>query len=288
MYASRRSGIRDVSRTKEISISEGSGGRWWENYLIRYLVGTVMGAGCIWILMKTLRQDVAVPDFLNPGIVGQSNYLLILAVCGFAYCYVASQLVLVVHVWRFSIEFKWKRASGEGSDIIRWLRRNPLSAVVAYVILAGGLSWLSNRVLSGAVESLALGWQLAIGFIGVQYLMCIDTFGHHRRLYDFYESLASARVLAKKEGAELIDSYRHMREHGNAFFILLAEIIFLGYLFGCQHAIYGYKGNAIPSIYSQVFSGALFATLWIVPGAAVWFVATSIEHRFCNWDYARR
>lgn len=284
MNFSKHRRSREVLTTNDVVISRGEGSRWWENYLVRYLVGTVIGAGCVWILTQTLRPDMAVPDVLNPKVVGQSNYLLILAICGFAYCYVASQLVLVVHVWRFSIEFRWKRKDG---DYKKWKHGKQSIAFVASLVITGSLGWLSNMLLAGATNPMVFGWLLAVGFIGVQYFMCFYAFLHHRHLYDFYEALARARAHVRKDGAELIDSYRHMREHGNALFILLAEIMFLGYLVGCQYAICGAVGHEIPSLDRQVSLAALFAILWIVPGAAVWFLATSVEHRFCNWDYAR-
>lgn len=283
----RQTQFQRANQAQDVSVT-GSPGNWWENYLVRYLVGTIVGAMCTWALTRTHPQNL-LPDFLDPKVIGQSNYLIVLAVCGFAYCYVASQLVLVVHIWRFMIEFRWKNQSE-----ISWLSllsRNPILLLSAYVMTmlvigVGAYFLFPNRTPKAIVG----GWQIAGACIALQYWMCISVFVKHRELYAFYLALADARATANKKGAtvELIDSYRHMREHGNAFFILLSEVILLGYAYGCQYAIYGTTSTPADSrpVEQQLLYIAVAAIVWILPGASAWFVATSMEHKFAGWDYA--
>ncbi|MBA3594187.1 MAG: hypothetical protein H0W47_10380, partial [Polaromonas sp.] len=261
-------------------------GQWWENYLVRYLVGTVVGAACIWILLQTLRKDVRRPDIFDLTVMEPSYYLLVLIVGGFAYCYIASQLVLVVHMWRFAIEFVWKRKTGK--SFVTTMARNPIPAFLLYVFAVVALGWLIDTLLPPNRSLFVIYFLVAVACIGLQYAMCIHVFLQHHRLYSFYDGLAGARASAqgKPKRIELVDSYRHLREHGNAFFILLSEGIFLGYVYGCQYLIYGAQGTVIPTAEHQLLAGTAAVVAWILPGVAAWFVATSLEHKFAEWNYA--
>lgn len=71
--------------------------RWWEYYLVRYLLGAITGAVCIlkYKLLPTFFEDSAkltVPyQFLASGIAG------------FAVCYIASIPILIFHAARHFI-----------------------------------------------------------------------------------------------------------------------------------------------------------------------------------------
>lgn len=276
--------IQRSHQAQEITVSPQSG-QWWENYLVRYLVGTVVGAFCIWILTQTLRKDIQLPVFFDLEAINESFYLLVMAIGGFAYCYIASQLVLVVHLWRFAIEFRWMPKSG--SSTVLTFFRNPILVIIGYPIATLMVGLLFYWLFPNRSKILAGGWLIAIVCIGLQYAMCIHIFLNHQKLYLFYDKLAEARSYARNKirYVELIDSYRHMREHGNAFFILFAECIFFGYVYGCQYLIYRTKGEEFPTTEYQLGWSALAAIVWILPGVAAWFIATSIEHKFSGWDY---
>jgi len=90
---------------------------------------------------------------------------------------------------------------------------------------------------------------------------------------DFYRRLAEVRSEAASEkdasptpGGEYITSYRHLREHGNAFMIVLLEVIL-------AYALYTSPSETL----TVVILG-----LWIAPAAMVWFLATGLESRMVD------
>ncbi|MGB6450067.1 MAG: hypothetical protein WBE92_04885, partial [Steroidobacteraceae bacterium] len=68
-------------------------------------------------------------------------------------------------------------------------------------------------------------------------------------------------TLEGKQKSEYIESYRHLREHGNAYAILVAELVL------------ALAVGAAPTWY---FVGGLI-TLWTLPAAFVWGVGTWLE-----------
>ncbi len=60
---------------------------------------------------------------------------------------------------------------------------------------------------------------------------------------------------------EFIESYKHLREHGNAFFILLMELVLALVLFSVE----------------KTHIALLMALLWIAPACFVWFLGTYLE-----------
>jgi hypothetical protein len=85
--------------------------------------------------------------------------------------------------------------------------------------------------------------------------------GRETKAFDYYHDLTKKRAQATAAGKEYIESYRHLREHGNAFFIALLELLLGAALF-----------------YSPV-SWAVVLMLWITPAAGVWFFGTFLESR---------
>lgn len=75
---------------------------WWETYVIRYLVGTVVGGA---ILLFLNASDVSgLKENLLPGITSlkslDAGILTVIGAVGFAYCYLASAPILVLHASR--------------------------------------------------------------------------------------------------------------------------------------------------------------------------------------------
>src|SRR5258708_5610685 len=99
---------------KKPEASETSSGKWWDQYYVRYFVGTVVGVAIIFTLRDHayLACDFRkiVPDF-DSITAGQ---LTVVATAGLAYCYMASAPVLALHAIR-----------GD------WFYRQPISPVAA-------------------------------------------------------------------------------------------------------------------------------------------------------------
>jgi hypothetical protein len=91
-----------------------------------------------------------------------------------------------------------------------------------------------------------------------------------RSLFEFYDLLDKRR----SSRGELVKSYRHLREHGNSFFIVFLEIALAVVLFQTQKIV-----PAKPTWYLEVAWLAALA-VWIAPAVFVWLISTIFERRF--------
>lgn len=77
---------------------------------------------------------------------------------------------------------------------------------------------------------------------------------------------------------EFIDTYRHMREHGNSAFIFILELTLAGL---CFLVLVAYKNEG--AVYQLAAIGMLLA-IWAVPAMFIHFVGQHIERRFSWYD----
>lgn len=84
--------------------------------------------------------------------------------------------------------------------------------------------------------------------------------GKYFQLTKYYKDLSKQRASDLTSNHEFIDSYRKLRENGNAFGILLSEIFFASFLIHTNFSIY-------------------WLSLWFSFGMLSWFVATYLEFR---------
>jgi hypothetical protein len=82
----------------------------------------------------------------------------------------------------------------------------------------------------------------------------------------FYLNLTEARAGRdnRAEVREYVESYQHLREHGNAFSILLLEVILAAAL---------YAADSVIRLFGLV-------VIWIVPATFTWFLGTWLERGF--------
>lgn len=194
--------------------------------------------------------------------------LILLAAYGLTYCYVASAPILVFHASRFLFKFRTtKKLRGVGFAV--------LHAVIIPALFTLALSWSvggfsSHFQATVALFSSAIVW---LQFAGVGY--CVFK---SKLLYGFYKKLAEARI--KAEPLKILNSYRHLREHGNSFFIVVLEIVLAVILL----SIGGMVGDATSQVpvdeYYKRFFGVIL--LWIAPAALVWLVGTIFERRLAD------
>jgi hypothetical protein len=227
-----------------------SNNKWWEFYFVRYFVGTVVG-GTI-LLYLNARATWAGDDGFLPGISDASdldaNKLALLAALGLTYCYVASAPILVLHATRGAM-------SAFSSRILP-------TAILILVVLTAAAATTAETIPGAAL------WVMMVLFaVMLVFQLCtlgIAILDKGGSLHAFYARLVAAR--AKPDEGGYVESYRHLREHGNAFFIVLFEFIL------------GLVLTAAPS--GQLALLILF--LWIVPAAFVWLVGTALEDRFAQ------
>lgn len=229
---------------------------WWETYVIRYFVGTVVGGAILLYLNNS--SDSTLKNSILPGITTLADLdvgaLVVIAAAGLAYCYLASAPILVFHASRsmFVSSIRYK--------LVNWI------LVVFGVGLAIATTILCNL---SDVDRTILSIALLIGAIGLQTVLLAGAMWNNGRACDeFYKKLTLSRAELKPENQEYKQSYRHLREHGNAFFILLFEGVLGVILAGLPNA-----GIALISL-----------LMWIVPAAFIWAMGTQLEARFAGYS----
>jgi len=195
--------------------------RWWEYYVLRYFVGTVVGAIAAVYLTKLADSPFHGHDFPSLDDLGSPALkIAVLGALGFAFCYIASTPMLMIHSTRAQFGL-----NPLGARWRFWAFTALLIAMVhGAMVLVLSLKWWGGRSL-GALVFLVV--------VGIQVALIVDA--HRNRfkaIRSFYWDLAQARAKAVANNAgpnnpgavrEYVESYRHLREHGNAVAILILE-----------------------------------------------------------------
>lgn len=198
------------------------------------------------------------------------THLALLAVCGLVYCYIASAPILVLHAGRF-LSGRWIKLTS------RWVKclsvvlvvvLFPLSPLVAYGVLGRLESWRYCIIGYFAVAGLLV--------IVLQYVVSSWALIESRHLFAFYGTLAENREIAlspERARGGIVDSYRHLREHGNSFFIVLLEILLAAILVGARLIV---SNESDPSSLGYL----VVIVAWVFPAACVWGIGTLFEREF--------
>jgi len=245
--------------------------RWWEFYAVRYAMGTVVGAIIIYFVCES--TGVLEPLLLMPSDTQQVNAanLIIFAAFGLTFCYIASAPILVFHVARF--DFVDEKSSSFYKIIFNSFVR--ILIYVAVTLIAAYWMPPSNSTNTVILNDLAV-FVVATVFL-LQAELVVRTLYYKDRMYDFYKSLSRSRT--KDGNGDIVESYKHLREHGNSFAIVFFEIT-LGSIF----YVVGNAGTGLSRSFgppSNLVAGyALIILLWIIPAAFVWGIGTKFESEF--------
>ena len=261
--------------------------RWWEGYIIRYAVGTVVGGMCVYFILHTLGADAKALWLMQPDItqlhldalidickntnseaclvqaqLAQDLYgfnltqLILLGIYGLTFNYIASAPVLVLHATR---KF-WICNKNKLIKCNKWL------ALLRFGLLAFVMFCICYPF--GSAVNQEYKWLMLFVFsLALTLLMYQIIFLAHEALcplgsINFYISLHKFR----QSGLIDINSYKHLREHGNAFLLVLLNFLLL-FLIMTIHLLF-------PDNYYLLF-GAVF--LWISPAAYIYFLGQRIE-----------
>lgn len=232
-------------------------GRWWEFYLVRYLLGSIVGATLLILLNN--KSDGIMKGLLSQCEVNISSIeghtILLWAGLGFAYCYLASSPILVFHAMR-GISFK--------KTLTRFKQKADIPPILVFIFgLIVGLivDWMVNRTEDLTFVRVA---SVFVVLIIVLLQIVFIVFGQRedgKAINDFYKELIEQRSIKMSQREQYIESYKHLREHGNAFFIVILEIIL-------AFSIWNVK---------SIQSFGIFILVWLAPGAWVWFIGTKME-----------
>ncbi len=240
--------------------------RWWEFYAVRYGMGTVVGGVVFFFLCNT---NPALKPMLFGAEAGKIDgpLLTLLAGYGLAYCYIASAPILVFHAGRFLLDI----GPNSKSSIWRFL-------ITCVPPLVATLAFFFTRTTTGAtLYFFSFVFALAALVLWPQYIAIFSTLFRTKQLFQFYQKLAAKREAAK---GGLVESYKHLREHGNSFSIVVLEIVLAIILFtaGNFDATVGGTVSATKDTYILPYIGIIL--LWILPAALVWLVGTLLEREF--------
>jgi hypothetical protein len=271
--------------------------RWWENYLVRYFVPSIAGMVLVGIIATQQQENIAklLPRFLITEINKfETAHLVLWLLLGTLYCYIASYPILCFHATRV-LDFQRIPADDKDiKDITGLSTKNELL----------------NPYLWTAVYALAI---YAIYIFFKEYffdlgLICTILFAllQMYRLYKAYSSLglftrktvvkktaayAYMLVLSNKRGPDTedsdsddqnktvsrprvdIDSYKHLREHGNTAFIIFLEVAIFPSAYWCVKNF-------------KVWELALLIGVWVFPAMLTHYFAQHLEFSFSQYKGA--
>ena len=234
----------------------GSDKNWWEFYFVRYFIGSIVGI--LIILAIALHPDSGVSPviskFINFKVLEIKDisipFLLSLLFLGTAFCYISSAPILVLHTMRFNIDYTSSKESSCCKKI---------AFCFIFIIVYSIIWYFFDFDLIKGIMSL-----IAFIIIYCEIYLIITLFKSKKReFFEFYKRLAKNRANRKVECTEYVESYRHLREHGNAFLILFCEAVLGMALFSC-------------SSINQIMIIVLF---WLLPTIPVWIIGSYLESR---------
>lgn len=242
-----------------------SSSRWWEFYFVRYSTGTVIGGIIFYFLCIT--NPILKTMLLGKEVSINGSLLALYAAYGLTFCYIASAPILVMHTGRFLFIFTYRKIS---LTSICSLVVPPMLITISYCIIQ------SNGIFALNLYTAAV---LLLSFIiWVQIYFIILIFWKQKDLLFFYQELSKKR--STKDN--FVESYKHLREHGNSFLIIVFEFFFgaILYIFGNYHIpnIQTCSMDIVENItpYVTIF------LIWIAPAALVWFIGAMLERSFCD------
>jgi uncharacterized membrane protein YfcA len=278
-----RAYVEDWQATAELIMENTNNSRWWETYLVRYITGTVVGAVIVYILLWKLKIDL-LPSPKNI----QSVHLIILAALGFVFCYISSAPITLLHAVRFRLG-QGTLVDASVSGISKCTSLGWRSYIALKYEKLKKFDWILFFVLSwmtlfGALLGLAADsylWGLsaaslfALTYIYIIALKLYLQLGKEDKWQKWYFKLSEKRAQDSKAQKEYIESYRHLREHGNAFFIILLEVCLGIVLYQIATIIDNKPLPAEKEAWATIFLAAII--YWILSGAICWYLGNKLE-----------
>ncbi len=232
---------------------------WVDRYLLRYGPGSILGAllSAHFYAQRSLfgiAWSVPRDDYKFLGMV----FLAI----GFLFCYISSAPILVFH---FSRSIYLPRKIANRFDIASTGIMLVASIVVALVLCV----FFHVSVL------VALNISISTVLIMSFYVFALWAYIARNDVYRFYRALALRR---QEDQTGFVESYRTMREHGNAFYIILFELVLTGYINGLLIIVRENQLIVDPDFALLIL--IFLVLIWLFPAALAWYVAGHLESDF--------
>jgi hypothetical protein len=238
-------------------------GRWWEYYLVRYFVGSVVGAAVVLFVAAHLAEQSSglIKNFIASLILsasgGSTKSFIVIGAAGVAYCYIASSPMMILHTTRAQL------VNAKTQTFTRsfyWL----LTVALAVFGLIGVVSLLYRTPHTGLLVA-ALIYVAIVGCQASLIIMAhLDKFASGK---NFYLDLGKARSTDHSR-SEYVETYRHLREHSNAYAILVLELLLAFILTNAR----------------TMECLAAIIVVWLLPAVYCWFIATLLEVVFTHFQ----
>jgi hypothetical protein len=280
------------------SMAERSGStRWWENYLVRYFLPSLAGMLIVLWLVRFSGASLYVPQLLpNEWKDFGTAHLILWLLLGSLYCYIASYPALVFHATRI---LDFRNVNGQFTGLPYFLL-NPYGLSATFAAIAAVCAYYDSRWFAFvSVALFALTQILRIWIVyatqgpfglakdfGARFPASI-AYAYLRKLSkrraDFVTETKTSggdgleELATSADAKDLVDSYRHLREHGNTAFIVLLELALCPVLY----LVLEHQDGA--------FNKILFLTvlaLWVLPSVLIHGLAQHLERRFSRFKYS--
>ena len=274
--------------------------RWWEYYAVRYLMPSVAGVVIVkWLCSHGERALLTLLSLPSADQRIDTPSLVLLFLYGNLFCYIASYPVLVFHATRvldFSDD-KWTGQFFSGYTI------TILLAAVAFLLTLAHQEcryWAAFVLVAAfAIIQLRRLWRVLGTRVVVDKCHGVDgkEGGTVTLAYGYSYSLSRRRgkvtetttttdpdddEQVSKTRRELwhkdyMETYRHLREHGNSAFIFLLELALAA-------LVYCVITGSVHSEQRQVSAVGILFAIWAVPAVFVHLLAQHLERRFSWFD----
>jgi len=232
-----------------------SDSRWWQYYAMRYALGVGIGTPIVALLWRAYT-DVLSPKMSLPGPFSGTVAALFWAAAGTAYCYVASVPMLTLHSTRTIL----RRTNG-------WIIACFAFIVISLTVAGACDLFLINLLVSHPWVLRSTGVVALVMIAGSQFVLLWNVLRNPDGTHHFYDQLSRRRTKLP----DFVESYRHMREHGNAVSIVVFELLLAFILWSLRPT--GSDGGAA----ILVGRVGLILAVWLTPSALVWLIGSSLE-----------
>ena len=288
-------------------MSEKNENRWWENYLVRYLVPSIAGMFIlIWLNNNSVKSEIvesgvikskiAEVEVIKPKIVKSeiektgileqyfpmlkltngkdfnTASLTVWLLLGTLYCYIASYPILVLHAVRVYL-----------------LNKKNISHILGILLMIVYMIFLALYL---KIFCLILIFVIIFSGFQCYFLYEVAKVTEGGEGYDYMKHLTKAKNPVKTDTEtnaetnaetnpgyikDITDSYKHLREHGNTALIILLEVLLAFILYFSLH----FERENKFMDFSIV---SIILIIWIFPAALVYFYGHLLERKFSEFD----
>lgn len=264
---------------------------WFENYIVRYLIGTIIGSICCILIASAIYDPVNIQVPLSESIKKiaegkiDSTLFLILSLFGLLFCYISSTPITIIHAARMLGALPAREKFQPKDMWTFWWIALLLTTIIFGISAPLNRSpfWFGFVICIPALYIIFAQWAPLLATLNNLGKLSNNTFiqkvnaflnkgskaspGEFTR---YYLSLAKKR--AKNDSTkDLRSSYSHLREHSNSIFIVLLELSLAALVvllcLAMKNSTWGTRSVAT----------ALLLLLWMTPTVFVWGIANSLE-----------